>query len=123
MKVPAYEIHPIDRDWILEAFKQFAEVNIVGCWEWKGRKRSGYGSIILKGRSYWAHRVSYALFVGPIAEDMVIDHCCRHRGCCNPAHLLQVTHQENCRAIHRRYTNDMQHSLLDIQIEREVFVI
>ena len=52
-----------------------------------------------QGRICYAHRVSYALLVGPLVEGLEIDHLCRVRACVNPAHLDQVTHLVNmCRA-------------------------
>jgi hypothetical protein len=35
------------------------------------------------------------LVVGPIPENMVLDHLCRNRCCCNPAHLEPVTQKVN----------------------------
>jgi hypothetical protein len=42
-----------------------------------------------------AHRFAYELLVGPIPEDLELDHLCRVRHCVNPAHLEPVTHLEN----------------------------
>jgi len=37
----------------------------------------------------------YSLVNGPIQEDKVVRHLCHNKGCCNPMHLLEGTHQEN----------------------------
>ncbi len=75
------------------------------CWEWSGSKMShGYAS--MPALSYnaatgkWvshsttAHRCAYALANGhwPVHEG---GHLCSNRGCQNPAHIEDQTHQEN----------------------------
>jgi hypothetical protein len=67
-----------------------------GCWFWRARIiATGYGSFSLDGRKVMAHRFAYELLVGPIPEDLELDHLCRVRHCVNPAHLEPVTHREN----------------------------
>lgn len=72
------------------------------CWNWTGKQVSadGYGRIALGGRGskrVAAHRVAYEFLVGPIPDGLEMDHLCRNRACCNPAHLEPVTLQENQR--------------------------
>lgn len=57
-----------------------------GCWLWLGR---------LNSKGYGPHRRVYERLVGPLAADQVLDHLCRVRACCNPAHVEPVTNQEN----------------------------
>jgi hypothetical protein len=77
-----------------------------GCWQWTGcLHRLGYGNLAINHppvRSYslMAHRVAYTLLIGPIPEDMTVDHLCRNRGCVNPDHMQIVTLKEN---IHRSF--------------------
>lgn len=81
------------------------------CLIWTGAVQSrGYGSVGIGGRTHLAHRVSYALNVGPIPDGMQIDHVkdrgCRSRRCINPAHLEPVTPRENVnRTGHGRQTH------------------
>lgn len=68
------------------------------CWVWNlSQNNCGYGEVLLYGRRLLLHRLSYAIFNGPLIAPLVIDHLCRNRGCCNPAHLEQVTTAENNR--------------------------
>lgn len=72
------------------------------CWLWTACCNDrGYGLFSVAGRLVQAHRFAYELLVGPIPEGLELDHVrdrgCRHRRCCNPAHLEAVTHAENVR--------------------------
>lgn len=72
--------------------------DVLDCWEFTGCLNSkGYGCISHHGRVQLAHRVAYELLVGPIPTGYQIDHLCRFRACCNPAHLEAVTPGENNR--------------------------
>lgn len=67
-----------------------------GCWHWVGAiTSSGYGAVGVNGVSKSTHRVAYELLIGQIPADLQIDHLCRNRPCCNPAHLEPVTAREN----------------------------
>jgi|SRR5690606_18642277 len=61
------------------------------CWEWtaaRGGFRNGYGVIGRQdGGSRYAHRVAWELLVGPIPEELTIDHLCRNTLCVNPDHM------------------------------------
>lgn len=57
----------------------------------------GYRRIRVHGKKLMAHRLLFEVINGPIAPGMTIDHLCRNTGCCNHAHLEQVTVQENIR--------------------------
>ena len=66
------------------------------CWPWKfALKRSGYGYVSLGGNDYRAHRVAYEIVRGAIPQGLTLDHLCRNRACCNPAHLEPVSHRAN----------------------------
>lgn len=71
-----------------------------GCWTWGASHNSvGYGQMRdhVARQAITTHRYAYRLLVGPIPEGLYIDHLCRNRGCCNPAHLEPVTQKENVR--------------------------
>jgi len=70
-----------------------------GCWIWTGAKDwRGYGIAGTANHgSTTAHRDVYQHLVGPVPDDLELDHLCRVRACVNPAHLEIVTHQENSR--------------------------
>jgi hypothetical protein len=84
------------------------EVTPTGCWKWLGViTPKGYG-YFRDGKMISAHRWSFSTFVGPIPDDLQIDHLCHtddsscpggndcpHRRCVNPAHLEPVTPQGN----------------------------
>ena len=68
-----------------------------GCWIFDGcLDNKGYGQIGIGGRTWRAHRLSYSVFIGPIEDELEIDHVCRVRSCINPTHLEAVTPQTNC---------------------------
>lgn len=77
------------------------------CWLWTGGTNGerGYGQhTAANGRHVYAHRRSFELANGPIADGLVIDHVCRTRLCVNPAHLEAVTMRENSiRGAHPSY--------------------
>ncbi len=71
-----------------------------GCLTWTGALvRGGYGTTqaIYDGRrrNISTHRAVYIAVVGPVPEGLQLDHLCRNRACCNPAHLEPVTAWEN----------------------------
>ena len=77
---------------------KLAPCPITGCWFWMGwESGNGYGKVWFEGSAKMAHRVVYELLVGPIPADLVVDHRCRNRSCCNPTHLEPVTVRENTR--------------------------
>lgn len=80
-----------------------------GCWLWTGRlNRKGYGEFAADARGIAAHRWLYKLCVGPIPDELGLDHQCHnrdercpggiacvHKRCVNPEHVEPATAQEN----------------------------
>ena len=76
--------------------QQKIAVDDTGCWNWLGTKNSrGYGQVSVQGKSKSVHRWTYQTLVGPIPDGLQIDHLCRNKSCCNPAHLEPVTAHVN----------------------------
>lgn len=85
----------------------WAKVGRVGtCWIWSaGRHDNGYGMFWLDGTTRLAHRVAYELLIGPIPDDLQLDHLrdlCGNKACVKvaadetgPAHLEPATPREN----------------------------
>lgn len=68
------------------------------CWVFGGCiEKDGYGVMTINGRQWRVHRFTYEATIGAIPKGLVIDHLCRVRSCCNPAHLEAVTVGENIR--------------------------
>lgn len=66
------------------------------CWNWLGGKNvTGYGKFWSNGRTVRPHRWAYEHEVGPIPEELQLDHLCRNRGCVRPDHLEAVTGMVN----------------------------
>lgn len=71
--------------------------NDTPCWEWTGwLTPKGYGQITRTKKTMLVHRYVYELAIGDIPKGLQLDHLCRNRKCCNPAHLEPVTPKENC---------------------------
>jgi hypothetical protein len=52
-------------------------------------------TVKINGITYKASRIIWTLCNKFLESDMVIDHICKVRNCCNPDHLRQVTKSEN----------------------------
>lgn len=65
----------------------------IGCWEWQGYvKPNGYGQA---HRNDLVHILMWEHYNGTVPPGLTLDHLCRNRRCCNPAHLEPVTARVN----------------------------
>lgn len=68
------------------------------CWIWTSSlDTKGYGNFTVHGKSHRAHRWSYEDTIGPIPDELDLDHLCRVITCVNPSHLDPVTRGDNRR--------------------------
>lgn len=69
------------------------------CVEWKGTPtKLGYYLRRINGKKVPVHRWSWEQANGrPVRDGFEIHHICCNRGCYNPEHLAEVTHQDNTR--------------------------
>ncbi len=66
-----------------------------GCWVYQTQPSAIYPVINVRGKKEVVHRVFYEELIGPIPEELVLDHLCRNTRCVNPDHLEPVTLKEN----------------------------
>jgi hypothetical protein len=114
-------------------FRKIAIDHATACWNWTGScDPGGYGHVTFRRRLESTHRLVYAWLVEPLPRGNVerylsqLDHSCRNRRCCNPAHLERVTQPinmargESPSALHARKTHCKNgHPLPDDPTPRE----
>ncbi len=77
---------------MLDFWSQVDRTALFDCWVWRGVVTSeGYGQIRVDGRKWPVHRLAYTVLIGPVPDELHLDHLCRNRRCVNPAHLEPVT--------------------------------
>src|SRR5215469_16805566 len=90
----AYPRTPVE-----ERFRQkFIVCKRTGCWLWTDAPdRYGYGRLQMPDPPYSvkAHRLSYILHIGPVADDLLVCHTCDRPICVNPDHLFVGTNVDN----------------------------
>ena len=96
MPQPRWRLNPSELARIRRLIKVVPETE---CWEWQGLKTpNGYGKH-RRGPGYSdriVHRIVWEHYNDQMIQgDLQLDHLCRNRVCCNPAHFEIVTPSEN----------------------------
>ena len=67
------------------------------CWAWTACRlsASGYGRFGFRGKTYYAHRVSWIFAFGELSANEFVLHHCDTPSCVRPSHLFTGSQQEN----------------------------
>jgi HNH endonuclease len=91
-----YDLKLFDNAKVLERFKINLGHNPFVCWKsnlWHAR---GYAQFSIRGRSYYAHRLSWMLFNNKNwPTKLESRHICNNTWCLNPRHIVPGTRQQN----------------------------
>ena len=96
------------------------------CWNWTGDTAGApvgglrYGRAHYRGKSWRAHRLSFAAFTGPIPDKLWVLHECDNPLCVNPAHLFLGDAVINAADMHQkgRHPHSTRHGMAKLSTER-----
>jgi hypothetical protein len=97
-----FKVNSLSPKLIYTIFSRILFDKKTNCWIWTGNKnQTGYGRVRYLGNKVLLHRLMYSWInhVGlskVISKDnLIIDHICNNKACCNPDHLRLTTHKIN----------------------------
>lgn len=74
-----------------------------GCWVWsRTRNRFGYGTLTIRGRAVYAHRLAFVLAGGSLRPGEHVVHSCDNPACINPHHLCAGSRSDNMQDASRK---------------------
>lgn len=67
------------------------------CWPWQGATHKyGYGKFTINGKTFRATRIIVEIELGTkLSREDIVMHTCDNPSCCNPAHLVVGTQEDN----------------------------
>lgn len=67
------------------------------CWRWRAsHTAAGRPQVWLNGKNWLVYRLLYTAEIGPIPDDLTLDHVvCQNGWCCNPHHTEPVSNGTN----------------------------
>jgi hypothetical protein len=97
-----FVVKNLDPKTISRLFSKIYIDKITGCWNWTGNlNQTGYGRIRYLGNKVLVHRLMYSwIMAKPLSKtisrnNLILDHICNNKKCCNPKHLRLTTHKIN----------------------------